>query len=124
MELSQYFKSIIDQDLSAVVICDTGHTILYMNPAATARYARRGGEKLLGRNLLECHAPQSQELIRKAVSWFVESEDHNILYEAHNDAENRDTYIIALRDADGELIGYYEKHEFRNRETKLFYDFT
>ena len=28
--------------------------------------------------------------------------------------------MIALRAEDGHLIGYYEKHEFRNRETMPF----
>ena len=26
--------------------------------------------------------------------------------------------MVALRDEDGELLGYYEKHEFRNKETE------
>ncbi len=31
--------------------------------------------------------------------------------------------MIALRDDDGTLIGYYEKHEYRNIETAKPYDF-
>ena len=34
--LSKLFQSVIDQDASAVVICDVKHTIVYMNPAAIA----------------------------------------------------------------------------------------
>ena len=33
-----------------------------------------------------------------------------------DDEENKDVYMVALRDDDGTLIGYYEKHEYRNRE--------
>ena len=33
-DLNAYFKSIIDQDREAVVICDLNHIIIYMNPAA------------------------------------------------------------------------------------------
>ena len=40
--LTQYFKSIVDQDRCAVVICNTAHEIIYMNPAAAERYAKRG----------------------------------------------------------------------------------
>ena len=43
MELNAYFKSLVDQDRAAVVICDLEHTILYMNPAAIASYAKHGG---------------------------------------------------------------------------------
>ena len=30
--------------------------------------------------------------------------------------------MVALRDDDGELIGYYEKHEYRTAETMKMYD--
>jgi hypothetical protein len=30
--------------------------------------------------------------------------------------------MVALRDDAGKLIGYYEKHEFRNPETMKMYD--
>ena len=32
--LSTYFKSILEQDRAAVVICNLQHEIIYMNPAA------------------------------------------------------------------------------------------
>ena len=31
--------------------------------------------------------------------------------------------MVALRDDDGSLIGYYEKHEYRDRERAKKYDF-
>ena len=31
--------------------------------------------------------------------------------------------MVALRDEDGNLIGYYEKHEYRDPETCAMYDF-
>ena len=40
-----------------------------------------------------------------------------------DDKENKDVYMIALRDDDGTLIGYYEKHEYRDMETMSLYDF-
>ena len=30
--------------------------------------------------------------------------------------------MVALRDDSGKLIAYYEKHEYRNRETMKMYD--
>lgn len=123
MELSQYFKSIVDSDQCAVVICDLNHTIIYMNPSAVARYAKRGGEKLLGKSLMDCHNAKSQEMIQKVTDWFARSSGHNILYTSHNEKENKDVYMAALRGEDGTLIGYYEKHEYRNAETRPFYDF-
>ena len=123
MELTGYFKSIIEQDRSAIVICNLEHEIIYMNPTAAERYAKRGGAALVGKSLLDCHNAQSAEIIRKVTAWFAESPEHNILYTYYNEKENKDVYMVALRDEDKTLIGYYEKHEYRNRETAKKYDF-
>lgn len=123
MELAKYLKSIIDQDKCSVVICNLEHEIIYMNPAAAAHYGKRGGQTLTGKSLLDCHNPQSVEMIHKTVSWFAESSSHNRIYTFHNEKENKDVYMVALRDDDGTLIGYYEKHEYRNAETAERYDF-
>lgn len=123
MELSKYFKSIVEQDRCAVVICNPNHEIIYMNPAAIARYGKSGGEKLIGSSLLNCHNEKSNEMIKKTVEWFKKSTDNNIVYTYRNEKENKDVYMVALRDDDGTLIGYYEKHEYRNLETMKLYDF-
>ena len=117
MDLCPYFKSVLEQDRSAVVLCDLEHTIIYMNPTAGERYAKYGGMELVGRSLLDCHSPQSNKMIKKVVTWFQESRDHNLIYTFRNEKENKDVYMVALRDEDGRLIGYYEKHEYRDRET-------
>lgn len=117
-----FFKSIIDQDRAAVVICNLKHEIIYMNPAAVKSYAKHGGDKLIGQSLLNCHNAESREKIQKVIDWFAEDESHNIIYTYHNDKQNKDVYMVALRDG-GRLIGYYEKHEYRDRETMELYDF-
>ena len=123
MDLMAFFKSVLEQDRCAVVLCDLEHTIVYMNPAAGERYAKYGGMALLGRSLLDCHSPKANEMIRKVVEWFKESQDHNLIYTFRNEKENKDVYMVALRGEDGKLIGYYEKHEYRDRETMGLYDF-
>ena len=124
MELTPFFKSIIEQDLCAVVICNLEHDIIYMNPAAVSRYAKSGGAELVGKSLFNCHTERSNEIIKKVVAWFAESTDHNRIYTFYNEKENKDVYMVALRDEAGNLIGYYEKHEYRNKETEEFYRFT
>ena len=123
MELSKFFKSIIDQDRNAVVICNLNHEIIYMNPTAIERYAKHGGAELVGKSLLDCHNTQSCQMINRVLGWFGESKENNIVYTYHNEKENKDVYMVALRDDDGALIGYYEKHEYRNAETAKLYDF-
>lgn len=116
--LEQLFKSILEQDKAPVVVCDMQSTVLYMNPAAIARYH----VDLTGRSVKSCHPAAANEKIDRVLAWFGESTENNIVYTFRNDQENKDVYMVALRDAEGNLIGYYEKHEYRNRETMRLYD--
>lgn len=118
---ANYYKSIVDQERVSIVICNLKHEIIYMNPAAIANYAKRGGDKLIGRSILECHNPESNKKIKQVVEWFAADESHNLVYTFHNEKQNKDVYMVALRDK-GKLIGYYEKHEYRNMETMKPYD--
>ena len=118
---ASYFKSVIDQDRSAVVICNLEHEIIYMNPSAIENYKKGGGRELIGQSLLNCHNQASRDKIERVIQWFQSSPEHNIVYTFYNQKQNKDVYMVALRDGD-RLIGYYEKHEYRNKETMKFYD--
>ncbi len=121
VNLNEVYKSVLEADKAAVVICDLDHKIIYMNPIAINRYVKWGGEKLIGQNLLNCHNDKSREMIIKVLEWFKASKDNNIVYTSYNEKENKDVYMVALRNDAGELIAYYEKHEYRNRETMTMY---
>ena len=118
MELSKFFKSVLEQDTAPIVICDLEHTVVYMNPASIARYHT----DLTGKSIKACHNADSNEKIDKVMAFFADSKNNNIVYTSRNDKENKDVYMVALRDNNGKLIGYYEKHEYRNRETAPLYD--
>lgn len=120
--MEQYFKSIVDMDNSAIVICDINHKIIYMNPSAANRYSKRGGYGLIGSSLFDCHNQESIKKINDVLEWFGKSKDNNRVFEFHNPKENKDAYMIALRNDKGELIGYYEKHEYRTPESGKRYD--
>lgn len=119
--MSIFFKSVIDQDRCAVVLCNLEHEIIYMNPAAIKNYEKRGGKELIGTSLLDCHNSESVRKIKEVVNWFGLSTYNNIVYTCYNEKQNKDVYMVALRDG-GKLIGYYEKHEFRNKETRNMYE--
>ena len=122
--LNEMFQSVIDQDRASVVICNFEHEIVYMNPAAVENYSKWGGAALVGKSLLNCHNQASRETIDKVMRWFMESEENNMIFTFHNEKQNKDVYMVALRDAEKKLIGYYEKHEYRDREIAGRYDFT
>lgn len=117
MNVDVFLKSVLDADTAPVVICDLEHMVVYMNPASISRYHT----DLTGKSLNACHNADSNAKIDRVVAWFAESKDNNIVYTSRNDKENKDVYMVALRDAVGTLIGYYEKHEYRNQETKTLY---
>ena len=121
MNLDLYFKSLIDIDNTAIIICDLNNVIIYMNKFAKDLYAKRNMD-LIGKNLLDCHNDDSKEKIKKVIKWFLKSKDNNRVHTFYNEKENKDGYMIALRDNDGNLIGYYEKHEYRNKDLTPFYD--
>ena len=119
---NNYFKSVIDADETPVVICDLSHTVVYMNPAAVKRYEKRGGAALIGRSLMGCHNADSNDKIERVIAWFKKDPANNKVYTFRNEKENKDVYMIALRNDSGELIGYYEKHEYRNIESMALYN--
>lgn len=121
MELNQVFKSIIDQEEKSIVICDLNHTIIYMNPFAIEAYKKRGMD-LVGKSLLNCHNSDSNEKILRVIDWFLESVDNNIVHTFYNEKQNKDVYMVALRDENKNLIAYYEKHEYRTKDERPFYD--
>ena len=116
--MEAFFKSIIDQDQAPVVVCDMDSRIVYMNPASISRYRR----DLTGRSLKDCHPPAANEQIDRVLAWFAKDKGNNRVYTFRNDQEDKDVYMVALRDENGDLIGYYEKHEYRRRETGRLYD--
>ena len=114
--LNQLFKSVLDQDRAPVVLCDREHQIVYMNPSAVKAYG-----SLTGRSIKACHPPAANEKIDRVVDWFLKSRDNNMVHTFYNEKENKDVYMVALRNEAGDFIGYYEKHEYRNRETAELY---
>ena len=95
-----------------------------MNPSAAHRYQKYGGRALVGKSLLSCHDDQANAAIGKVVQWFGESPKNNRVHTIRNEKAQKDVYMIALRDDQGQLIGYYEQHLFRAWETAGLYELT
>ena len=57
------------------------------------------------------------------MDWFKSNRSNNRVHTYYNEKVNKDVYMIALRDDAGDLIGYYEKHEYRDRDRQPFYHF-
>jgi len=46
--MNEIFKAVVDAEDAPVVICDTEHQIVYMNPTAMKRYEKWGGGRTCG----------------------------------------------------------------------------
>ena len=66
---------------------------------------------------MDCHNGSSRESIEKVVSWFKESSENNLIYTFYNEKQNKDVYMVALRDDSSTLIGYYERLGFKQLGT-------
>ena len=120
--MDKFFKSIVDEDKCAVVICDTKHQIIYMNPAAQENYKKYGGKDLVGKSIMDCHNEKSCEMIKKVVNWFAVDTEHGRVHTFYNEKQKKDVYMVPLRYDSGLLIGYYEKHEYREPDETSLYD--
>jgi PAS domain-containing protein len=97
--------AILDSLKDPLLFADTGHVIRYMNEAAIAHYEE--GESLIGRSLLDCHNEQSQQQIIEILAAMQAGEDERLI----TDNEEHRIYMRAVRGADGQVLGYYERYE-------------
>jgi len=52
----------------AITVCDLDARILYMNLKSVATFSNSGGSGLIGKNLRDCHSPQSNDIIKELLS--------------------------------------------------------
>jgi len=99
--------AILDSLKAPVLFADTEHITRYMNKAAIAFYT--GGESLMGRSLLECHDEESQQKMNEILETMqTRGEEEQLIA----DKEDHRTYMRAVRDSKGQVLGYYERYEW------------
>ena len=123
MENRVFLESFVDNDLASIVMCDLNFTVVYMNKAAKEEYKSYGGESLVGASLLSVHNPECMFKITEVVHWFSMDKGNNIIRTFYNEKKNSDLFMQAIRDKDGELIGFTERQERRNKDNISFYQF-
>jgi DUF438 domain-containing protein len=97
--------AILDSLKNPILFADTEHVARYMNKAAIAFYEE--GESLIDRSLLDCHNEQSQQMMIEILAAMHEGEEERLI----TDDEEHRIYMRAVRDADGRVLGYYERYE-------------
>ena len=97
--------AILDSLKHPVVFVDTNHVIRYMNKAAQRHYDE--GIALIGRSIFDCHNEGSRHIIHEVFDAFHKGEEERLI----TDNEKHRIYMRAVRDANGRLVGYYERYE-------------
>jgi DUF438 domain-containing protein len=100
-----FLAAILDSLKDPILVADTDHVTRYMNKAAIAFYT--DGKRQIGRSLLDCHNEKSQQMMIEILAAMHEGEDERIITD---DDEHR-IYMRAVRAADGQVLGYYERYE-------------
>ena len=96
--------AILDSLKDPVLFADTDHVTRYMNKAAIVYYDE--GASLIGRSLMDCHNEQSQEMMIEILAAMHEGEDERII----TDDEKHRIFMRVVRDAEGRVLGYYERY--------------
>lgn len=87
------------------VFVDTEHIIRYMNSAAVFRY--KSGDSLVGKSIFSCHNSASCDIMLEIFEMMKSGLNEKII----TDNEKHRIYMRAVRDENGNLIGYYERFE-------------
>ena len=111
-ELFDFFKGIIDSEEGPIVLCNLDYRIIYENPAALSYYSSIS--PITGRLLSTIMDEEMMSKVVMSVEWFKEDRKNNKVFALHDKKNNMDMYILAIRNADGELIGFYGRREDRN----------
>lgn len=99
--------SIFNSLKNPIVFTDCNHIIRYMNKAAISHY--KEGSSLLNTSLLDCHNEESVKMIHEVFHDLKSGEDEQLI----TDNKDHKIYMRAVRNANGELIGYYERYHWK-----------
>ena len=103
------FAAIVDGIPQRLVFVDNDHVIRYLNRAAEAwYYGRRGYAELVGKSLFDCHNAESRTRVLELYERLCRGEDEVFVRVT---PWNERATMVAVRDRDGRLLGYWERFE-------------
>ena len=102
---NSFYQSLLNSVKDPILFTDTNHIVQYMNKAAIEHYEE--GKNLLQSNLLKCHNEESQKMM---VDIFAEMQN-GLEEKLITDNEKHRIFMRAVRDEEGNLLGYFERYE-------------
>jgi DUF438 domain-containing protein len=104
---SDLYLAILDSLATPVVFVDRQHYIRHMNTSGKKQYSKYGN--IVGKSIFDCHNPASAQNIKEIYIQLQLGADEGI----YSEKESARIYMRAVRDCDGDLLGYYERYEER-----------
>lgn len=120
IDLTDFFKGIVDSEEGPIVICNLDYRIVYVNPKADVYYepVKPHAGKLLATLMDE----EMMSKVVMSVEWFKEDVKNNKVFALHDKVNNMDMYILAIRNSKNELIGFYGRREDRTPDSGKEFD--
>jgi hypothetical protein len=105
---NELIEQLVEQYKYPIVIVDLNHEIKYLNQAARLKYAKRGFNDLKNKSLFNCHNTLTADKIKQYAERMKNGLDEIYLTATK---ENQKVFMVAIRDQNKELVGYYERFE-------------
>ena len=96
--------------------------IRYINKLAAEKYSKYGGYDLVGRSLNVFMDEEAQSKVDMVIEWFKEDVSHDCILAVRDKRNNTDIYMCAMRDENGELIGFCSRHRSRINDEAAPYE--
>ncbi len=107
MEINEeILYGILDAYAYEIVFVDRTHIVRYMNKVAKQRY---GDRVIIGNSLFNCHNENSKIKIEELLQRADAGEDE--MFELYNGKTGEREFFVPVRNKQGEVIGYFERHE-------------
>ena len=120
IELNDFFRGIIDSEEGPIVLCNLEYRVIYENPAALRYYTLVS--PMTGKLLSTLMDEEMMSKVVMSVEWFKEDIKNNKVFALHDNKNNMDMYILAIRNTNGKLIGFYGRREDRNPDQGKEFD--
>ena len=120
IDLTDFFKGIVDSEEGPIVICNLDYRIVYVNPKADVYY--EPVKPLAGQLLATLMDEEMMSKVVMSVEWFKEDVKNNKVFALHDKVNNMDMYILAIRNSKNELIGFYGRREDRTPDSGKEFD--
>lgn len=107
MEITkEVLAAILDAYPYEVVFVDRTHIVRYLNKTAKQRY---GNRVIIGNSLFNCHNEGTRGKIEEFLRRADAGEDE--MYQVYNRKTGEREFFVPVRDEEGKVIGYFERHE-------------